>query len=112
MKREPIPIDPRRARTIGQDFCAEALIAAGEDKPGWDIREGGIEHERDLGLVAETPIPPVEVRSDPLGLGADEDSMAAASLLGRGRELGVLIAADAINQSADRRDDLLPGFEA
>jgi hypothetical protein len=52
------------------------------------------------------------IAGDPLGLGDDhEDLTADAPLLARMRALGPVLAADAINQGADRGSDLIPSFE-
>ena len=93
-------------------FCAERLVAADDDGSHWNASEGGIEHERHPGLVAETLLPPAVRRSDLLGLGGHEGAAAAASLIGGDQRLGPVIAADAISQGTDRTDDRLPGFGA
>jgi hypothetical protein len=48
--------------------------------------------------------------ADPLGPGEDEDELAASAPLLSRMNLAPVVAADGINQGADRGSDLLPSF--
>ncbi len=85
-----------------------AAEAEGEAAGG----EGSLQQQRHPGLPGEESIKNPPERADPLGLGDDDDELAAAApLLARMRPLAPVLAADAINQGADRGSDLIPSFE-
>lgn len=93
-------------------ICAEAPPLAAEGQGEASDGAGSLQHQRHPGLGdEEVRKVPLKV-ADPLGLGDDDDDLAAdAPLLARMRPLAPVLAADAINQGADRGSDLIRSFE-
>jgi type IV secretion system protein VirD4 len=86
------------------------IAAAAEDEAMGGA--GSLQHQRHPGLGDEEIRTVAPRAADPLGLGDDdEDPAAEAPLLARTRPLAPVLAADAINQGADRGGDLIPSFE-
>jgi type IV secretion system protein VirD4 len=99
---------PKRAHDWAGLRCKPVPIAAEEE--GERVGDGGLRHERDPGHN-EAPAEPGPERTDPLGLGEDEDELAAsAPLLARMTPLAPAVTADGINRGSGRGGDLLPSF--
>jgi type IV secretion system protein VirD4 len=99
---------PRRADDWAGFIAAPSLVAAEEE--GETVgADGSLEQERHPGLQSEEARPARIPGGDPFGPGEEEtDELATgAPLL---RQLAPVIAADGINQGADRGSDLLPSF--
>ncbi len=90
--------------------AAPAQLAAEEDGQGVG-GEGSLQQQRHPGLPGEAQVSAVHEHSDPLGLGEDEDELAATAPLLKGmRTLAPTVAADGINQGSDRGSDPIPSF--
>jgi len=91
---------------------AEALVPAADGDEAEEANgDGSLQQERHPGLPGEEVRPLETDTKDPLGLGEDEeDSLAASAPLLRGLGFAPVVAADAINQGADRGHDPLPSF--
>jgi type IV secretion system protein VirD4 len=90
--------------------CAAPAELAAEEEGESVSGEGSLQQQRHPGLAGEAQ-GPVREPADPLGLGEDEDELAGAPLLRGMLPLAPVVAADAINQGADRGSDLIPSFE-
>ncbi|RHW18176.1 conjugal transfer protein TraG [Sphingomonas gilva] len=79
---------------------------------GGDDAAGGLQQERHPSLPDDrAPLPVEPTTTDPLGLIEDEgDPAADKRAMDRTRSLSAVTAAHAVNESADRGDDLLPSF--
>jgi type IV secretion system protein VirD4 len=92
-------------------FAAGPVAIAAEEEGEGVGSDGGLSQERHPGLASEAPSSTRLEPADPLGLGEDEDELAAsAPLLARMGALAPVLAADGINQSGGRDGDLLPSF--
>jgi type IV secretion system protein VirD4 len=89
---------------------AETMPLTAEEGEEGVAGDGSLQQERHPGLPEDrAPVRPESF--DPLGLGdEEEDELAAGAPLLRGLNLAAVVAADGINQSADRDGDLLPSF--
>jgi type IV secretion system protein VirD4 len=91
--------------------CAQPVQLAAEAEGEAVDGEGSLQQQRHPGLPGEECGKVAREPADPLGLGEDEDELAAAApLLARMRPLAPVLAADAINQGSDRGSDLVPSF--
>ena len=102
---------PQRNHDWAGLIAPPVVMAAEEDGLGCG-GDGSLQQQRHPGLAEEAMrTAPVE-QGDPLGLGDDEEELDGASLLARMLPLAPVVAADGINQGADRGHDLLPSFGA
>ena len=101
---------PQRDHDWASVLAEPPFMAAEEEDEGFGS-EGGLQQERHPGLPGEAPRPLQHEPADPLGLGEDEEDLAAsAPLLSRMRGLAPVVAADGINQGSGRGGDLMPSF--
>jgi type IV secretion system protein VirD4 len=90
---------------------AEPSEFAAEEEAEAPGGEGSLQQQRHPGLAGQEPTPKSHEPAHRLGLGEDEDELAAAApLLARMGPLAPVVAADAINQGSDRGNDLMPSF--
>jgi type IV secretion system protein VirD4 len=99
---------PRQRTHDWQGSLVRAGSATAEEEQENSDGEGGLQHQPEL---TRTEIGPKPHRSDPLGLGSDEDELAAASpLFVRMLPLVPAVVADGMNQAVGRGSDLVPSF--
>ena len=103
-----------RPRERSHDWAgvrAEPIEFAAEEEAEARGGEGSLQQQRHPGLPGQEATPKPHEPADPLGLGEDDDELAAAApLLARMAPLEPVLAADAINQGSDRGGDLMPSF--
>jgi type IV secretion system protein VirD4 len=100
---------PQRSHDWAGLVATPLVMAVDEDglAAGGD---GSLQQQRHPGLAEEQVRRPQLEAADPLGPGEDEDELAASAPLLSRMNLAPVVAADGINQGADRGSDLLPSF--
>ena len=95
-----------------EGLSAAPVEPAAEEEEGADAGEGSLQQQQRVpGMPGEESVKPSHAPADPLGLGDDEDELAAgAPLLARMSPLAPVLAVDAINQGSDRGSELIPSF--
>jgi type IV secretion system protein VirD4 len=104
---------PPRGTHNWAGLVAQPTVLAAEAEQALELvgGDGSLQQQqRHPGLAEETVRPAQLETADPLGLGEDEDELAASAPLLSRMNLAPVVAADAINQGADRGSDLLPSF--